>query len=111
MEKSDPVQYRGSVHLGRSFLLLINKIPRGRAEAPDIVRPPKVVLTDSLYYALEKANQNLVHLETLPKKAYFEHPYLGALKKRTAIRFIEIHTEHHLKIIRDILTKNTCRSK
>ncbi|UII74517.1 DUF1569 domain-containing protein [Flagellimonas sp. HMM57] len=103
VKKSNPEEYRGSIHLGRSFLLLINKIPRGRAEAPKIVTPPDTILTDSLYIHLNEARFNLDAYDSVPEKAFFTHPYLGRLKKKTAKRFIEIHTEHHLKIIRDII--------
>ncbi len=105
LKQSDPEQYKGSVNLGRSFLLLINKIPRGQAEAPKIVVPPDIIYTDSLYLQLNEARTNLLGYDSLPNKAFFTHPYLGKLKKKTAKRFIGIHTEHHLKIIRDILKK------
>ena len=105
MKKSNPKEYKGSIHLGRSMLLLTNRIPRGRAEAPKIVTPPDTISTDSLYLHLNEAWINLSTYDSLPKKAFFEHPYLGKLKKKTAKKFIEIHTEHHLKIIRDILKK------
>lgn len=104
-KKSDPEDYRGSIHLGRSLLLLMNKIPRGQAEAPQIVMPPETIVTDSLHLQLDQAWIHLKAYDSLPKKAFFDHPYLGRLKKKTAKRFLEIHTEHHLKIIRDILTK------
>ncbi|MEL6917201.1 MAG: DUF1569 domain-containing protein [Bacteroidota bacterium] len=102
-KNSDPKNFKGSIHLGRSFLLLINKIPRGRAQAPQIVTPPETIHTDSLHIQLKKARLNLIVYDSLLKKAFFKHPYLGNLKKKTAKRFIKIHTEHHLKIIRDIL--------
>lgn len=106
LHTSDPEQYKGDVNFGRSFLLLINKIPRGRAEAPEIVTPPDTIYTDSLYLQLATARYHIQAYEALPKKAFFTHPYLGRLKKKTAFRFIAIHTEHHLKIIRDILKNN-----
>ena len=105
LHASDPEQYKGDLNLGRSFLLLINKIPRGRAEAPEIVIPPDTIYSDSLYLQLATARDHIQAYESLPKNAFFTHPYLGRLKKKKALRFIAIHTEHHLKIIRDILKK------
>ncbi len=105
LNASDPELYKGDLNIGRSFLLLINKIPRGRAEAPKIVIPPDTIYSDSLYGQLATARDHIQAYEALPKKAFFTHPYLGRLKKKKALRFIAIHTEHHLKIIRDILKK------
>jgi hypothetical protein len=34
---------------------------------------------------------------------YFEHPYFGKLRLNKTIKFLEIHTNHHLEIINDIL--------
>ncbi|MGB5821773.1 MAG: DUF1569 domain-containing protein [Saonia sp.] len=105
VKNSDPDKFKGSIHLGRSFILLTNRIPRGGAQSPKIVRPPNIIRTDSLYIYLKEAKQRLIAYDSLPKRAFFKHPYLGSLKKKTAKRFLEIHTEHHLKIIRDILKK------
>ena len=105
VKKSNPENYKGRINLGRTVLLLINKIPRGRAESPKIVTPPEVIHTDSLYGQLALARKNLVAYDSLPKKAFFEHPHLGIMDRKTSKKFLEIHTEHHLKIIRDILKK------
>ncbi len=105
VKKSNPKEYRGSFHLGRSILLWTNTIPRGKAEAPKIVTPPDTISIDSLHINLNKAWLNLNAFDSIPKKAFFTHPYLGRLKKKTAKHFLEIHTEHHLKIIRDIIKK------
>ena len=42
-------------------------------------------------------------LENISKDHYFEHPFFGKIKRKETIRFLEIHTNHHLKIIDDIL--------
>ena len=103
VKNSNPEEYSGSINLGRSILLLTNKIPRGKAKAPKIVTPPDTINTENLKVLLDHAWINLRAYDSLPKKAFFTHPHLGKLKKKTAKRFLEIHTEHHLKIIRDIL--------
>ncbi|MEM9143907.1 MAG: DUF1569 domain-containing protein [Bacteroidota bacterium] len=105
MSQSNPEAYQSRIHIGRSLLILMDRIPRGRAEAPEIVRPPEIIHTDSLHLMLALAQENLVRLDSLPEKAFFEHPYLGQLRRKTAKRFLEIHTNHHLKIIADILAK------
>jgi len=70
------------------------KIPRGRAKSPKIVIPKKY---DEL--SLEKDCKNSI----IDKDKYFKHPYFGDLKLDKAIQFLEIHTNHHLEIIHDIL--------
>ncbi|NAS12633.1 hypothetical protein [Poritiphilus flavus] len=103
VKRSDPDNYKASFNPGRSLVLITNRIPRGRAESPKIVRPPDLIITDSLYIQLRQSRKNLSAYDSLPADSYFSHPYLGDLRKRTARKFLKIHTEHHLKIIRDIL--------
>jgi hypothetical protein len=52
---------------------------------------------------LTETRNSLLELESISNNHYFEHPFLGKLKKKAAIRFLEIHTNHHLKIIEDII--------
>lgn len=47
-----------------------------------------------------KCNQ----LAFLPANKFFEHPYFGKLKLKQTITFLEIHTNHHLEIIQDIVS-------
>ncbi len=105
VERSAPEKYKARFNPGRSLVLITNRIPRGRAESPKIVRPPDLIVTDSLYIQLRQSRKNLIAYDSLPVDAYFSHPYLGDLRKKTARKFLKIHTEHHLKIIRDILKK------
>jgi len=52
---------------------------------------------------IQKACQNIEHIISANKNAHFNHFIFGALNKNRTIRFLEIHTNHHLKIIKDIL--------
>jgi len=103
MEASEADNYRGKVNLGRLMMFTFNKIPRGRAQSPDRVKPPEVIVTDSIYAHLEKARKSIIELEALDKKAHFTHPFIGMLNKRQSKKFLKIHTNHHLTIIKDIL--------
>ena len=102
LEKSDPTKYRWQFNLSRLFILNIGIIPRGSAKSPKSV-VPKDFTYESLVNHLEVTKKHVNLLADLPKHSFFVHPYFGSLKLKNAKRFIEIHTAHHLKIIRDII--------
>lgn len=105
LEQSNPEKYRPSFSLSRVVVLSSGIIPRGVAQSPKSVRPPKEILTDSLYLQIEEAKINLQNIENLDANAHFRHPYFDVINKRQTKRFLKVHTVHHLKIIRDILKK------
>lgn len=100
---SDPKEYKASMNFQRILVHTTGFIPRGEAQSPASVRPPNVILLDSLYWQLERTKVNLDLIATLDENAHFAHPVFGSLDRDQTRRFIEIHTNHHLKIIRDIL--------
>ena len=103
LEASDPQEYKANFSLSRTLIYTWGDFPRGVAESPKVVRPPDNISTDSLYLQLEAARKNIKKLKELPAKAHFKHPNFKLLNRNQSQRFLEIHTEHHLKIIRDIL--------
>jgi hypothetical protein len=44
-----------------------------------------------------------MELDSIGAGHYFSHPYFGDTKKKDVIPFLEMHTDHHLKIIKEIL--------
>ena len=56
-----------------------------------------------LQESLKNTYQAITYLKDCEANQYFMHPFFGQLNKKQTIKFLEIHTEHHLKIIRDIL--------
>ena len=78
-------------------------IPRGRAKAPSTVHAHETITRQNLESMFQKATDNIKMLHSLPFNAHFNHPYFGTLNLKQSIRFIEVHNNHHLKIIRDIL--------
>ena len=103
LERSNPDAYSSSINAARTMSLTAGYIPRGRAQSPDVVRPPEIIITEDIYAQLEDARANINTLIALDKNANFEHPYFGQLNKGQAVRFLEVHTKHHLKIVDDIL--------
>ena len=85
------------------FCLTTGYIPRGRGKAPKQVLPPEEIKKEDLSQQIEVAKQLVNQLDAIDKRATFKHPYFGGLNNKQTKRFIEIHTKHHLKIIRDIL--------
>ena len=102
---SNPDTYKYEFKPIRTVLLTLGAFPRGKAKAPKIVLPPEDITTEDLQHQLKNAHESLKILVSLPKTSHFKHPLFGMLTKKQTIRFLEIHTKHHLKIIRDILKK------
>ena len=103
VEQSDPSSYRKTFNTTRLMITLMGRIPRGKAKAPKQVRPPEVIDQQMLTKELAMANKNLELFKTLHPKAHFAHPYLGMYKRDHALKFLTLHTRHHLKIVQDIL--------
>lgn len=104
-EHSNPADYRWKFNLKRSVVLLLGKIPRGRAKAPVAVKPGEAISTETITPLLEKAKQKVELFEKLSSGKFFTHPVFGDIKLKQARRVIAIHTAHHLAIISDILNK------
>ncbi|MFY0591071.1 hypothetical protein [Roseivirga sp.] len=100
---SDPKQYKYQLSLSRPFVFLWGDFPRGIATSPKAVLPPEMIKDEDIYAQLEEARNKMAQLDDLPKKSFFYHFAFKNLNRRRTRRFIEVHTKHHLKIIRDIL--------
>ncbi|KJD31826.1 hypothetical protein PK35_13140 [Tamlana nanhaiensis] len=101
--QSNPEDYKWTFNFWRALLLPINYIPRGKAKAPKYVLPPENILEQDIRNQLETARFNLNALQHLPKTSYFKHFIFGKLSKKKTLRFLQMHTHHHLKIINKIL--------
>lgn len=106
LQHSNPKTYKWRANVSRTMSLTFNYIPRGRAQSPKSVLPPQTILTKDLYKQLFLAKSLLKEAILLPDQSYFKHPVFGTINKGETLRFLEVHTEHHLKIIRDILAAN-----
>jgi len=101
--ESDPKDYEWKFNKWRSIIFLTGIIPRGKAKAPRQVRPPEVISIEDVKTQLEEVHQLLKTTEKLPLKSNFDHHIFGKLHLKKTIRFLEIHTNHHIKIINDII--------
>ena len=102
LASSDPNAYRYRPNFLRGIVFTTGNIPRGKGKAPESALPPEQISLEALEAQLAQVRAILDKLEQLPPKSSFEHPVFGTLKRDQAIKFIVIHTRHHLKIIRDI---------
>jgi hypothetical protein len=101
--QSNPKDYKWTFNFIRTVVMFRKKIPRGRAKAPKLVLPEGNLTQESLQKHLSLTRNKVKELLLLSKDNYFEHPYFGKLKLKQTIEFLEVHTQHHLVIIEDIL--------
>ena len=103
LKQSDPTMYQWKFNLNKTLIFTLGKIPRGKGKAPKAVQPKEEITKDTLLESVEKANISVAELNKVQKNQYFLHPYFGHLNVKPTIKFLKIHTKHHLKIINDIL--------
>jgi hypothetical protein len=101
--QSEPKLFKSKFNASRFFVFLLNTIPRGKAKAPKVVIPSDNITEDALHESLKNTYQAIAYLKDCQEQQYFMHPFFGQLNKKQTLRFLAIHTQHHLKIIRDIL--------
>lgn len=86
-------------------ILLSGYIPRGKAKAPKRVRPVTPTV-EELLASLDALDGALTRVAEpgwkQPAGPVIPHPYFGGLTTVQTLHFIGVHTNHHLKIVRDI---------
>lgn len=103
IQHSDPQQYRWQFNKTRSIVFLMNQIPRGKAKSPQSVIPSEDMTPAEFEQEFEKAKAAVLALDHLEAKKFFKHPIFGMLDLKRSKKFIAMHTQHHLKIIDDII--------
>ena len=105
LEASDPGLYKSKINKIRTLVFTINGIPRGRGESPNRVRPKDDISKQEILNHLAMVREIIYKFDSLPKRSHFAHPYFGMLDRKQSKKFIKIHTNHHLKIVKDMLNK------
>lgn len=103
LQESDPNLYVDNFTFMGKILLQLNFIPRGKARVPKYLASPEIILKEALLEQLALAKAHILAIEKLDKNAFFKHPLFGNVNKTRALRFLMVHTHHHLKIVRAIL--------
>lgn len=92
---------RGISMIGR-LVLLIGWIPRGRGRSPERMLPAPATVPD-LNERLAEMDAQIERVATrtaaVPAFPIVRHPVFGGLTYGQTLRFIAIHTHHHLKIL------------
>lgn len=105
LKKSNPEEYKWGINFKKNYFLFIGTIPRGKAKAPKYVTAQEDISLKDIQRQLQTDKFLVDELKDLPKKSNIKHPFVGPLNLKQAIRFMEIHTNHHIKIMDDILKK------
>ena len=103
VQGSDPEAYRANFNFIRPFVFATGRMPRGVGKAPQSVLPPDEILTEDIREQLAMVRTVLPKFSGLDKKQHYNHYFFGVLNRRRALKFLKIHTRHHLRIIRDII--------
>jgi hypothetical protein len=104
LESSNPKEFKSSFSFIKTIVMITRHIPRGKAKSPKVVLPPDIIEKKDLIFQLEKARQKLRIFNSFQKNAFFDHPYFYKMNKKESAKFLTIHTGHHLKIIKDIIS-------
>jgi hypothetical protein len=82
----------------------MNGFPRGKAKAPKSVEPTEIITNESVIETLSIESKSLSMLDECAPNQYFNHPFFGKLNVKSTNKILKIHTSHHIKIIKDIIT-------
>lgn len=99
---SNSAEYKPKFNWRKSLIFFTKRIPRGKVRAPKGILPTEEITESSLISSIEQAHKNIGLLGNCAPNHFFVHPFFGQVNVQDTIVFLEVHTEHHLKIIRDI---------
>jgi len=103
LRNSNPEVYSYTFNWKKIYVMTLKTFPRGIAKAPKSTRPPEEIRIEDINDQISKSRYLISQLKDLDKNAYFSHPVFGNMNLKPAIKFLSVHTNHHLKIIKDIL--------
>lgn len=101
---STPPPPRSRFSLLRTIIFFTGRIPRGRSKSPSVVLPNKDISQEQLSALFDEVEKLANTATALEPQKWFKHHVFGFLNRDQAFRFIEIHNQHHLRIIEDILS-------
>jgi hypothetical protein len=102
LKNSDPADFKPKFGLPKFVIMNSGYIPRGKGKAPKRVQTDEVKTAEQIQEELNESKQVLSNILSSNKKLCFKHPVFSWLNQKDTIKFLTIHTHHHLKIVRDI---------
>ena len=106
LEESDPKDYQSKFSILKWVIMTFKIIPRGKAKAPKQTLSIQEATQESLLDKHASTVADVARIPEIRSEKIFKHPIFGWMKKKETVKFITIHTHHHIKIIRDIAKKN-----
>ena len=103
LKNSNSEDYKKQFNGLRLFTFTLGFFPRGKAKSPKRVLPPEIILREDIETQLEKAIKNFETMDSIGENQFFTHPLFKQLNKKQTIKFLRLHTNHHLKIVKDIV--------
>ena len=100
--QSNPKDYQPKFNFLKQVIMTTGVIPRGKAKAPKAVVPLEKIDSQETQKLFSKVEYQLKELENLNKNHFYTHHIFGDLNLKNSVKFLGIHTKHHLKIMRDI---------
>lgn len=94
------------INLTGRLLLALRRLPRGVGKAPAALRGAERPAGE-LRELAARIPPLLAKVREQPERfarstPVYPHPYFGGLDAAQAIRFLAVHTDHHLRIVADI---------
>jgi len=103
LKNSDASEYKKRFNFFRFYIFLKGSFPRGKVRSPKRVLPPEIILKEDLERQLHLVENKLKNYTTIQENQYFTHPIFKQLNKKQTFKFLKLHSQHHFKIIQDIL--------
>ncbi len=106
-ESPEPPSLPKPINLAGRLILAIGWIPRGKAQSPKTLRgePADCAALSAALASVREQLGTVTQAQVDRSKLLLPHPRFSGLTTQEALRFAVIHTEHHLKIVREILGK------
>jgi hypothetical protein len=103
IKESNPNDYQAKFNFLRFLTFTIGSFPRGKATSPKSVLPPEIIVKEDIENQLHLAIKNVETIISFDENQFFTHPLFKQLNKKQTIKFLGLHTNHHLKIVKEIL--------